>query len=153
MLYKAKHFVLAGDATQQDNYDNDAASGQFGFWNGLNGDPQGMDPFWPYGTLPSLLATTSLVGGRSSKAGQTGPTSTSTSTSTPSTSGTGSSTATGSFVISINWDTSVQSAPSGFVTGVTAAVQYLESLISDPVTITSTLAMARLTATRSVAAA
>jgi hypothetical protein len=39
------------------------------------------------------------------------------------------------FKIDIVWDSSVSSAPAGFTTAVTAAVQYLESLISNPVTI------------------
>lgn len=38
-------------------------------------------------------------------------------------------------VINIAWDASVQSAPTGFTTAVTAAAQYLESHFSDPVTI------------------
>lgn len=37
--------------------------------------------------------------------------------------------------ISISWDPSVSSAPSGFTTGVVAAVGRLESLFSDPVTV------------------
>lgn len=40
-----------------------------------------------------------------------------------------------SLVINISWDSSVQSAPSGFTTAVMAAVQYLESQFVDPVTI------------------
>src|SRR5215831_10802077 len=39
------------------------------------------------------------------------------------------------FVINISWDSSVRSAPSGFTTAVLAAVQFLESQYSDPVTI------------------
>jgi Peptidase M10 serralysin C terminal len=52
-------------------------------------------------------------------------------TSGTTTSGTSSS----PFVINIVWDASVQFAPSGFTASVLAAVQYLESLFSDPVTI------------------
>src|SRR4051794_37057963 len=40
------------------------------------------------------------------------------------------------FVVNITWDSSVvNSAPSGFTAGVIAAVQYLESQITDAVTI------------------
>lgn len=39
------------------------------------------------------------------------------------------------FIINITWDSSVASAPAGFTAGVTSAVQYLESLFSDAVTI------------------
>ena len=39
------------------------------------------------------------------------------------------------FVVNITWDSSVSSAPAGFTAGVQAAVQYLESQFSDPVTI------------------
>ena len=43
--------------------------------------------------------------------------------------------ATSPFVINITWDTSVQSAPAGFMAGVLAAAQYLESQFSDAVTL------------------
>lgn len=39
------------------------------------------------------------------------------------------------FVINIAWDTSVQSAPAGFMAGVLTAAQYLESQFSDAVTL------------------
>jgi len=39
------------------------------------------------------------------------------------------------FMINIVWDSSVSSAPAGFTTGILAAVQYLESQFSDPVSI------------------
>ena len=39
------------------------------------------------------------------------------------------------FVINVNWDSSVASAPAAFKTGVLAAVQFLESQFSDPVTV------------------
>jgi hypothetical protein len=45
------------------------------------------------------------------------------------------SASTSPFVINIIWDASVSSAPAGFIAGVQAAVQYLESQFSDPVTI------------------
>lgn len=38
-------------------------------------------------------------------------------------------------MINITWDSSVQSAPSGFTAAVTAAAQYLESQLVDPVTL------------------
>ena len=57
-----------------------------------------------------------------------------TSTSGTTTVATGSS-STSPFVINITWDASVSSAPAGFTAGVQAAVQYLESQFSDPVTI------------------
>lgn len=44
-------------------------------------------------------------------------------------------TAASSLKVNITWDSSVGSAPSGFTAGVMAAVQYLESHFSDPVTI------------------
>jgi len=58
-------------------------------------------------------------------------------TSTVSGSGTTTTTSTSStgFTINITWDSSVASAPSGFTAAVTAAVQYLESLFSNPVTV------------------
>jgi hypothetical protein len=40
------------------------------------------------------------------------------------------------FVINIQWDASVAAAPAGFTAGILAAVQYLESQFTDPVTIT-----------------
>jgi hypothetical protein len=40
------------------------------------------------------------------------------------------------FVININWDASVASAPSSFTTAVTKAVQFLEGQFSNPATIT-----------------
>lgn len=43
---------------------------------------------------------------------------------------------TSGLVININWDASVASAPTGFTAAVTSAVDYLESLFSNPVTIT-----------------
>ena len=65
----------------------------------------------------------------------TGNTSTTTTTTTCTTvTGTG-TTSSSPFVINISWDSSVQSAPSGFTAGVLAAVQYLESQFSDPITI------------------
>ena len=58
------------------------------------------------------------------------------------TTSTGSATATGTtassaspFIINISWDSSVSSAPTGFTTAVTNAVQYLEAQFRDPVTI------------------
>lgn len=39
------------------------------------------------------------------------------------------------FVINVTWDSSVQSAPTGFTAGVLAAVQYMESQFTDAVTI------------------
>jgi hypothetical protein len=60
------------------------------------------------------------------------PSATPNSSSSPTATGTAS---TSPFVINIIWDTSVNSAPSGFVAGVEAAVQYLESQFADPVTI------------------
>ena len=69
----------------------------------------------------------------------TPPTTTDTTTGNTSTTGTtvtGTGTTSSSpFVINITWDSSVQSAPSGFTAGVMAAVQYLESQFSDPITI------------------
>jgi hypothetical protein len=57
-------------------------------------------------------------------------------TSTTGTTVTGTGTTSSSpFVINITWDSSVQSAPSGFTAGVLAAVQYLESQFSDHITI------------------
>jgi hypothetical protein len=44
-------------------------------------------------------------------------------------------TTTSPFVVNITWDASVASAPTGFTAGVTAAVQYLEGLFTDAVTI------------------
>ena len=49
--------------------------------------------------------------------------------------GTASGGATSPFVINITYDASVSSAPAGFKTAITAAVQYLESQFSDAVTI------------------
>ena len=58
---------------------------------------------------------------------------------TTSTSGSGTTTTTNTsstgFTINISWDSSVASAPSGFTTAVTAAAQYLESLFSNPITV------------------
>jgi hypothetical protein len=51
------------------------------------------------------------------------------------TSVTSAATTTSPFVINISWDSSVQSAPSGFTTAVIAAAQYLESQFVDPVTV------------------
>jgi Ca2+-binding RTX toxin-like protein len=45
-------------------------------------------------------------------------------------------TASSGLVINVTFDSSVNSAPSGFVTQVNAAVQYLESLFNDPITVT-----------------
>lgn len=45
------------------------------------------------------------------------------------------SAASSSFLINVTYDSSVNSAPAGFKTAITAAVQYLESQFSDPVTI------------------
>lgn len=39
------------------------------------------------------------------------------------------------FVINVSWDSSVQSAPSGFTSAVLAAIQYLETTFTDPVTV------------------
>ena len=63
-------------------------------------------------------------GSSGSTGGSTGSTSTITSDSTS------------SFVININWDASVSSAPAGFTAGVIKAVQFLESQFSNPCTIT-----------------
>ena len=66
----------------------------------------------------------------------TTPDTTTGNTSTTGTTVTGTGTTSSSpFVINISWDSSVQSAPSGFTAGVLAAVQYLESQFSDPITI------------------
>ncbi|HSV13987.1 MAG TPA: NF038122 family metalloprotease, partial [Tepidisphaeraceae bacterium] len=40
------------------------------------------------------------------------------------------------FTISIRWDSSVAAAPAGFATDIVAAVQYLETQFSDPITMT-----------------
>jgi hypothetical protein len=40
------------------------------------------------------------------------------------------------FTIDINWDSSVDAAPSGFTSGILAAVNFLETQFTDPVTIT-----------------
>ena len=40
------------------------------------------------------------------------------------------------FTINVNWDASVTSAPAGFTSDIVAAVQYLESMFTDAVTVT-----------------
>src|SRR5271166_1255246 len=69
----------------------------------------------------------------SNRADRVGPPSVAPTSSSPASS-TGSA-STWPFVINITWDSSVSSAPSGFVAGVQAAVQYLETQFIDPVTI------------------
>src|ERR1019366_3808756 len=67
--------------------------------------------------------------GDSRTSGHTGGSSSTTASATGSAS-------TSPFVINISWDSSVSSAPTGFVTAVQNAVQFLESQFQDPVTIT-----------------
>ena len=100
-------------------------------------DLQAMPP--DFARLPATApaATTSLVTqtvlyspeATKTHGGGSGTSSTSSGTTTTTTSTSG-------FTININWDASVSSAPSGFTTAVTAAAQYLESLFSDPITVT-----------------
>lgn len=45
------------------------------------------------------------------------------------------SAASGHLTINLIWDSSVSSAPAGFQTAITAAAQYLDSLIADPITV------------------
>ena len=66
--------------------------------------------------------------------GNSGTTTTSTSTTTTTTTTTTGTTTTSPFVINVNWDASVASAPAAFQPAVMAAVQYLESQFSDAVT-------------------
>ena len=70
-----------------------------------------------------------------SSAQATSGTSTTSGTSGTGTLANGSSSVASPFVINITWDASVASAPSGFTTGVMAAVQYFESHFFNPVTI------------------
>ena len=124
------------------NLPGSALGPQFGFLaDGLFNpfDLQGAPPVFarPPAATPAALtspATQTLLyspdaskthgGGGSSTTGS-GTTTTTTTTTTSS-----------GFTININWDSSVSSAPSGFTTAVTAAAQYLESLFSDPITVT-----------------
>lgn len=127
-----------------------------GWLNGLNGlsglNELGLPNYavlpWEIGVLPGKPFQTSgnfapvtssvqtvLFTPDDSKPGHGGSSSGTTSGTGGTTSTTTSATSTSSLVINISWDASVQSAPSGFTTAVMSAVQYLESQISNPVTI------------------
>lgn len=93
-------------------------------------DLPGVDP--TDGLLGVVANRPILSAAADSRGSQGNPGDTSTSGTT--TVATGSS-STSPFVINITWDASVSSAPAGFTAGVQAAVQYLESQFSDPVTI------------------
>lgn len=60
-------------------------------------------------------------------------------TGTPPTPASGPGTTASPFVINVTYSASVSAAPAGFVTGVRAAVQYLQSQFTDPVTINITV--------------
>jgi hypothetical protein len=107
-----------------------------------SGDPFGYftdDNWWLSAVQPDSISRSDhqqsvLYGpdggsGPASKAGHSGTQGTTVVTS-PTTSGTS------GLVIDINWDASVASAPTGFTAAVTSAVHELESLFSNPVTIT-----------------
>jgi hypothetical protein len=89
---------------------------------------------WPAGSAgTSSIIDCSIVllgpsnagkGSGGTSGGTTGTLSTATTTSS-----------TSPFVINITWDSSVASAPTGFIAGVNAAVQFLESQFTDAVTI------------------
>lgn len=118
----------------------------YGWENWLYGPGLPTTPFLPWqdvGLAPGISrgvptpsdggtasSTLDISTSRASKT-TTGTKST-TDTTTTTTSGTNS---TSKLVINISWDSSVSSAPSGFTTAVMNAAQYLESQISDPVTI------------------
>lgn len=115
--------------------------------SGLNGLALGNFPLvpWDIGFLPEKLSgnvpsatsdiRTALLNPDDSKPGHGGNSGGTTSGTGGTVSTTTNGTATSSLVINISWDASVQSAPSGFATAVMSAVQYLESEISNPVTI------------------
>jgi hypothetical protein len=88
----------------------------------------------PRPTAENLVAPSAFghSDGSANRAGGTEPGSGNTDTLSTLSSGAAS---TSPFVINISWDSSVRSAPSGFTTAVLAAVQFLESQYSDPVTI------------------
>jgi hypothetical protein len=109
---------------------------------GLLDNKPGYNPFDDDGPFSATDSNALLLWGAAGhKPPGAAPPSTTSDTTTSNTNTTGTTiTGTGTtssspFVIHITWDSSVQSAPSGFTAGVLAAVQYLESQFSDPITI------------------
>lgn len=103
------------------------------WWQDAIGIPPGLRHTSSTETSPMAASQTVLYSPDDSQIGHSPKSAINTSTNSTST--TSGSSSTSGLVINITWDSSVQSAPAGFTTGVIAAVQWLESHISDPVNV------------------